>query len=37
MTWTEFRKLNETYKFSPESAELRIWTTLRKITQTRIR
>ena len=35
MTLTEFRKLNATCNISPETAELRIWMTLKEMRQTR--
>ena len=36
MTLTEFRRLNATCDISPETAELRIWMTLKETRQTRI-
>ena len=36
MTLTEFEKLNATCHISPETAELRIWTTLKEMRQMRI-
>ena len=36
VTLTEFGKLNATCKISPETAELRIWMTLKEMRQTNI-
>ena len=36
MTLTEFKKLNATSNISPETADLRLWMTLKEMRQMRI-